>query len=545
MNVKLRIGRIVTGALVAWLAMTSQSTMWAAGSSALADAAQRGDVAAARAILQRQRSAVKVVDADGTTPLHIATDQNNPAMVELLIRAGADVTAKNRFGITPLHSAALYGNAAILERLLKAGADPNTALPEGETALMTAAGNGSVEAIKVLLAHGGSVNVREAWKQQTALMWAAHEGNADAVRALLEAGANVNDRSIFGWTPLLFAVRQGEVGTIKALLAGGANIHDTLPDGTGGLVTAVFSLNYEAASVLLDYGIDPNADEQGWTALHQIMLSRRPHTMWRNPGQTAKGGVSSLDLIRKLVAKGADVNARLTKEPSRDLEGRNTFNRFGATPLLLAAKNVDVPAMKVLLEVGADPFLATVEGATPLMVAAGVGVYSQGENPGLPEESADAVKLLLGLGAPATTIDKNGDTALHGPAWRGSNEAVKMLVNAGAQLDAKNEFGWMPLTIAKGVYYNCRVMMNPHTAELLEELMVARGIAVDQENKKALAENGQRKGQSGGLRTTVVIDDVVNAQNPSEVKDKLLEQQMRRETMFRQLLEKHQDQGGC
>jgi len=360
------------------------------------------------------------------------------------------------------------------------------------------------------------------------------------VRVLLEAGANIGDRSIFGWTPLLFAVRQGQIETIDTLLDSGADINETLPDGTGGLVTAIFSLNYEAAAVLLDRGIDPNAAEQGWTALHQIMLARRPHNAWRNPAQTPKGTLSSLDLIRKLAAHGADINARLTKEPSRDLEGRNNFNRYGATPFLLAAKNVDVPAMKVLLELGADPFLATVEGATPLMVAAGVGVYSQGENPGLPEESADAVKLLLDAGAPATTIDRNRDTALHGPAWRGSNEVVRMLVDAGAKLDAQNQFGWTPLTIAKGVYFNCRVMMNQHTADLLEELMIARGLQVEQDK---VARNGQRVDQSGGLRATVVVDDLLDAQNPSEVQSKLLEQQLRREAMFRQMLQEHQQ--GC
>jgi ankyrin repeat protein len=432
------IVRLVRMAVVVAMAAAHASAAWAAGPT-LADAAKNRDVAAARALLKSAPAAVNVADSDGTTPLHWATDQNDLAMTELLIRAGADVKAKNRYGITPLHSAALYGNAAMLDRLLKAGADANAALPEGETALMTAAGNGNVDAVKTLLSYGAEVNAREGWKKQTPLMWAAHEGNTNAVRVLLEAGANIGDRSIFGWTPLLFAVRQGQIETINTLLDSGADINETLPDGTGGLVTAIFSLNYEAAAVLLDRGIDPNAAEQGWTALHQIMLARRPHNAWRNPAQTPKGTLSSLDLIRKLAAHGADINARLTKEPSRDLEGRNNFNRYGATPFLLAAKNVDVPAMKVLLELGADPFLATVEGATPLMVAAGVGVYSQGENPGLPEESADAVKLLLDAGAPATTIDRNRDTALHGPAWRGSNEVVRMLVDAGAKLDAQNQ----------------------------------------------------------------------------------------------------------
>ena len=132
--------------------------------------------------------------------------------------------------------------------------------------------------------------------------------------------------------------------------------------------------------------------------------------------------------------------------------------------------------MEVLLGLGADPFIGNVDGDTPLMVAAGVGVYSQGESPGEPEESADAVKLLLDLGAPVNDVDKNGETALHGPAWRGSNEAVTLLVNAGAKLDVRNNRGWLPLTIADGVYYNARVMMNKHTAQLLRELMAARGM---------------------------------------------------------------------
>src|SRR5207342_1990560 len=95
---------------------------------------------------------------------------------------------------------------------------------------------------------------------------------------------------------------------------------------------------------------------------------------------------------------------------------------------------------------------------------------------GEPEESAEAVKMLLALGAPVNDVVKNGETALHGPAWRGSNEAVTLLVSAGAKLDVRNKRGWPPLTIADGVYYNALVMMNLHTAKLLRELMVARGL---------------------------------------------------------------------
>jgi ankyrin repeat protein len=529
----MHLKRIAGCVLVALLALHTAKASAASGRAPLLDAARNRDAMAVRALLKEQPTLVNVAEADGTTALHWATDHDDLAMTELLVRAGANVKAVNRYGVTPLYAAAVNGNAAMIELLLKAGADANAALPEGETALMTAARTGMVEALKVLLAHGANVNTKESWKQQTALMWAAHEGNAAAVTLLIDAGAKINDRSIFGWTPLLFAVRQGHIGTIRALLDCGADVNDTLPDGTGVLITAIHSLNYEAAGVLLDYGADPNASGQGWTALHQIMWARRPQHGWRNPNQTPQGNLSSLDLVKKLVVEyGADINARETKEPNGDMEGRNNFNRYGATPFLLAAKNVDVPAMHALLALGADPFLANVEGDTPLMVAAGVGVYSQGENPGQPEESAEAVKLLLELGAPVSHVDKRGETAMHGPAWRGSNEAVMLLVNAGAKLDAKNQFGWSPLTIATGVYFNCRVVMNLHTAKLLRDLMVARGLDTSQEG---INTNGQRPDQSGAVRGNIVVDDLTDAQNPSEVQEKLRAEMMRREEALRRI----------
>src|SRR5262249_45700786 len=195
-----------------------------------------------------------------------------------------------------------------------------------------------------------------------------------------------------------------------------------------------------------------------------------------------------------------------------DMEGRNSLNRFGATPFFLAAKSCDVPMMQALLDLGADPFLANVDGDSPLMVAAGVGVYSQGESPGQPEESADAVKMLLDLGAQATDVDKNGETALHGPAWRGSNEAVMLLVNAGAKLDARNNRGWLPLTIADGVYYNARVMMNKHTAQLLRDLMAARGLDTSDRGANL----------AGAIRSEIDDENQVDAQNPSEVQQRLV-----------------------
>ena len=262
--------------------------------------------------------------------------------------------AANRYGVTPLALAATNGSAPMIERLLAAGADPNTALPGGETVLMTAARAGNAAAVRALLDRGADVQARASRRKgQTALMWAAAENNAAVVKLLVEAGADVRERSRAGaFSPFLFAVRGGHVAAARALLDAGAPVNEALPDGTSALVLAVINAHYELAAALLDRGADPNAAAQGWTALHQIAWSRRHNAGFNLPGPVPTGALDSLDLVRTLVARGADVNARLTKEPKDG--NRNMLNRIGATPFLMAAKSDDVPLMRVAARLGAD-----------------------------------------------------------------------------------------------------------------------------------------------------------------------------------------------
>jgi ankyrin repeat protein len=445
----------------------------------LIEVVKAGDVQGARSLL-KQKADVNAPEADGTTALHYAANRGDVETVTLLLERGARTEAANRYGVKPLHLAGTNGNAAVVVALLKAGADANAATPEGETPLMVASRSGNLEIVKQLLVHGANVNATEGWKGQSALMWAAAENHADVVRALVEAGADIKAKSKGGvFTPFLFAVRAGQIEAAVALIEAGADVNQTLTDGTSALVLATINAHWELASVLLDKGADPNAAAQGWTALHQIAWTRRPNYGYNLPGPVSTGRLDALDLVKELVQHGADVNARETREP-RD-GNRNMLNRIGATPFLLAAKAVDLPLMNALLAQAADPKLGNVDGTTPLMVAAGVGIWAPGESPGTEEEAVAAVKMLLeNGGGTAADMDKNGYTALHGAVHRGGSiPLVKLLVEHGAKLDARNSKGWLPLTIAEGIEYTPDIFKRyPETAEVLRQMMRERGIPV-------------------------------------------------------------------
>jgi ankyrin repeat protein len=410
---------------------------------------------------------VNAPQIDGTTALHLAVNRDDLETVDLLLRSGANVKAANRYGVTPLSLACTNGNGAIVEGLLKAGADPNTTLPGGETALMTAARTGKVEAVKALLSHGAVVDAKESQRGQTAIMWAAAEGNVEAVEALIEAGADFRARLESGFTPLFFAVREGRIGVVRALLKAGAGVNDTIQTshraskkpgnagslpaaGTSALVLAVANAHYELAAYLLDSGADPNAAMQGWTALHTITWVRKPGGGDNDPAPEGSGSMTSLELVKKLVAKGANLNARMTKRVS---VGLTSLNTMGATPFFLAARTADAQLMRALAALGADTRLPNADNSTPLMAAAGLGTRSPGEDAGTESEVVEAMQVALDLGSDLNAVDNNGETAMHGAAYKNLPAAVLFLADKGARIDVwnrQNKFGWTPLTIAEG-----------------------------------------------------------------------------------------------
>src|SRR5262249_18604401 len=151
-----------------------------------------------------------------------------------------------------------------------------------------------------------------------------------------------------------------------------------------------------------------------------------PNFGFNPPPATITGNMDGLAFAKAMVAAGANVNARVTKEISNGY--RNALNRIGATPLLLAARLADPWLMQVLLDLGADPKITTEDNTSVLMTASGVGIHSPGEDPGTEEEALACVKIALKAGAgDVNAADDNGDTPLHGAAYRGAPSIVQAL----------------------------------------------------------------------------------------------------------------------
>jgi ankyrin repeat protein len=435
------------------------------GDTRLPIAARAGDQQAVDALLAAGTD-VNTPEADGTAALHWAVYRDDLAMIGRLVDAGADVNIANRNGATPLTLACTNASAVVVERLLEAGADPN-ASPSGAPPLFGCASAGAAAAVRMLLARGADVNATDNWRGQTPLMAAASENHAATINILLEAGAKVDARSRGDFTALMFAVRQDARETTRLLIDAGADVNLTAPNSQSVLRLAISNRHYTVAATLLDAGATPTTpDRQGSTLLHDLVASRSPPRHLGNQflafTESDPNQLHSLELMKKLVAKGANPNART--EPVRIVHERwtdkgiysanrpfmdNGVNLGGATPYLLAAQAADVEAMRLLEALGADPRIATYANNTPLMVAAGVG-FVEGSRRYRPEGDAlEAVKLTVAAGVDVNATNANGQTALHGAVYRAANGIIQYLIEAGARTDFQDELERTPLKLAE------------------------------------------------------------------------------------------------
>jgi len=436
---------------------------------------KEGNTSAVRVALATNSRQAHAEEVDGMTALHWAVHFEDVDTVTALIDAGANPSAETRYGVTPLSLASLTGNTAILAGLLEAGADANETSREGQTVLMTAARSGTVTAVDTLINHGADVNAVETWRGQTALMWSAAEQHLQATKALLRHGANVTARSDGGFTSLLFAIRSGAIDVTDALLNGGANINEVDSDGHTGVVLAILNGHYELAAFLLDAGADPNISTPGGTALHHaVRWQRYEFTDFYRPPPRQTGTLDLEGLLVRLIAAGADVNAPLeTRFPRAGTFDNNWGARplIGATPLLIAARAGDASTMLFLVAHGANPFVSTEKGVTPLMLAAGMG-FTFERSIGSESERLEAVELLWRLGANLEAVTDKGETAMHGAARSGTTSVVQFLAHHGAAVDIESDDGWTPLENADGT--RSHFSDRPTTAALIQDLLDER-----------------------------------------------------------------------
>jgi ankyrin repeat protein len=437
--------------------------------TALINAVRKSDRGALRQLLQKKTD-VNAASADGSTALTWAAQLGDLETAQLLLAAGANARTANRYGITPLQAAAVNGDPALIKALLKAGADPNAVLPEGETILMTAARTGRVAALEALLDGGARLEGHEKWFGETPLIWAAAENHGAAVELLIRRGADANAASakqnyrsrrsgqsvmaLGSWTPLMYAARENALDAGRALIAGKANPDLVDPDGATALVIAILNANYDFAKLLLDAGADPNIVDTaaGMGPLYAAIDMHRLAVGHGRPNPHPSGALDALDIVRLLLERKADPNARLKAViMQRQHTAGDSTLAAGATPLMRAAKSGDIAMVRVLLAGGADPTATLPNKTTPLMFAAGLGwrdgspaapSYDQGP----PEEAVETIKALMAAGIDINASNDAGDTALHAAvSGRGSEVIVRALLALGADTTAKNKRGQTPL----------------------------------------------------------------------------------------------------
>ena len=450
--------RCVSGCGLALL--LSAGSVAGANDGSLIDAVKARDAEAVEALLGASAD-VNAPAADGATALHWAAYHDALPLADRLLAAGAEVDAANDYAVTPLSLACDNGSAGMVERLLEAGAAPDADRSTGETPLMTCARTGSVDAVQALLDAGADPSAAETWQGQTALMWAAAEGHTTIVRALVEKGADVHARTAGGFTALLIAAREDEPELARLLLDAGADVNAMAPGGATPLLVAAVRGHTRLAMLLLEQGADPNAGEAGYTPLHwaagswhsELTGSLRGIETARDEEWRSLNGVrdGKLELVEALLANGADPDVRLVDHPPQFGFASQRFrvSIAGATPFLLAAMDANVAVMDALGAAGADTRLATDEGTTPLMVAAGLGRVPA-ETRVTEADTLDAVQFVLDLGAEVNATNLVGRSALHGAAHIRSDPAVQLLVDHGATVDVSDQRGITPLMIAEG-----------------------------------------------------------------------------------------------
>ena len=342
---------------------------------------------------------------DGHTALHFAVERKHPDVVQVLINMGTDIETKNDKGHSPLHEASISGELTTVKMLVEAGADVRATDSERTTCLMFAAHSGHTDAVRYLAGLPEVELNQQSGDDRTALHVAVERENPDVVQVLIDAGANIEIKNDEGRSPLHVASFVGEVATMTKLVRAGADVCSTDSESMSCLMFAAHSGQTDAVRYLAglpEVDLDQQSTDDR-TALHFAVEANHP------------------DVVQVLIDAGANIEIK---------------NDEGRSPLHLASFSGELTTVKLLVEAGADVRATDAERDTCLILAAYSG-------------HTDTVRYLAGL--PEVELNQqSGDdsTALHFAVEPNHPDVVQVLIDAGADLDAKNGLGHSPLHMA-------------------------------------------------------------------------------------------------
>jgi len=547
------------------------------GMTAIHWAAENGNGAIADLLIAAGANLDAVTRMGGYSALHLASRNGAADVVSALLAAGSDVMAETTTGaVTPLHFAAASGNVDVINRLVKAGAEVNAEESVwNQTPLMFAAASNRLNAVNALIDLGAELEatskvidlvarhaedlVAKKHRDQVLNTFREESGSeagtwvpdpSEVTAAIKAAREYIAQQEVEieeieedeklsrplnytklvgtqgGLTPLLLATREGFTGVSIALLEAGADINTTgAGDKTSPILMAIINGHYDLALILLERGADPTlASAAGTTPLYAVI-----NTQWapkaRFPQRQAylQQQTTYLELMKTLLDSGVDPNARLNKH-LWFMEYTNAYldlDTNGATPFWRAAHALDIEAMKLLIEYGADPNIATIKptersnvsgfeedpcpkffhftlhcaiadffdglfgdpsglppveeggpGIYPIHAATGHGYgvgFAANSHRHVPDAWLPAVKYLVEEhGADVNERDHDGSTPLHNAASRGDNELIHYLVEKGADVQAINRRGQSTADMANGPVQRTQPYFD--TVALLESL---------------------------------------------------------------------------
>jgi len=309
-----------------------------------------------------------------------------------LLSYGADPNIKNLWGSLPLHVAARQGISLLIHPLVEAGNDLNCRNSFGETALVRASKYGHEQAVQALLDLGADTTICEDNRQWNPLHSASYNGSEAVVDMLLQEAPNLEAPDVDGYTALHIAALMNHVGAAKLLLASGADVTAKNNNRETPLHRASSAGGFEIAKLLIENGAD---------VLASCVAGESPLD------RAAYRGHDDIALL--LLDHGAAVNS---------LDQRLYSSLHSAT------LNGHDTTVRLLLQHGANPCLVNTWGGTALLLAILFGHES-------------IAKCLLDFDTAVITIsDKDGYSPLHFAAFSGSDLLVKLLLDAGLDIEA-------------------------------------------------------------------------------------------------------------